>query len=415
MKFLFKLVLAALLALLSAVAVALWMALQAAPLVAHSRDVSTDDVEHARRLIEKNDPRNAAGRGPRSLDLSQHDVDLMLDHAAQRFFKAAARVVLQPGAAVVQVSLPVNAGPLGRWINIDALLRETNALPEVDHLMIGTLPVPAFLADRLLTSLLAYLDASAESRIASDLVRGVSFAQGRMQVVYQWSDDIPKRLLEALLPQPDQERIHAYSDRLVDVAQAMPGGSVSLARLLPPMFELARQRSASGEAALEIRAALIALAFYANGRGLSAIIPAAKSWRQPRLLAVTLNARNDSPLHFLISAALAAEAGSRLSDAIGLYKEVDDSRGGSGFSFNDLAADRAGTRFGELALNAPNKLQAAMVPGLTERDFMPDVADLEESIQAADFKRRFGSTDSPAYQKIMAGIEQRVAASPIFR
>lgn len=415
MKFLFKLVLAALLALLSAVAVALWMALEAAPLVAHSLAVSTDDIEHARRLIEKNDPRDVAGRGPRSLDVSQHDIDLMLDHAARRFFKAAARVVLQPGAAVVQVSVPVNAGPLGRWINIDALLRETNALPEVDHLTIGTLPVPAVLADRLLPSLFAYLDASAESRIASDLVRSVSFAQGRMRVVYEWSDDIPKRLLEALLPQPDQERIHAYSDRLVDVAQAMPGGSVSLARLLPPMFELARQRSASGEAALENRAALIALAFYANGRGLSAIIPAAKSWRQPRLLAVTLNARNDSPLHFLISAALAAEAGSRLSDAIGLYKEVDDSRGGSGFSFNDLAADRAGTRFGELALNAPNKLQAAMVPGLTERDFMPDVADLEESIQAADFKRRFGSTDSPAYQKIMAGIEQRVAASPIFR
>ena len=415
MKFLFKLVLAALLALLSAVAVALWMALEAAPLVAHSLAVSTDDIEHARRLIEKNDPRDVAGRGPRSLDVSQHDIDLMLDHAARRFFKAAARVVLQPGAAVVQVSVPVNAGPLGRWINIDALLRETNALPEVDHLTIGTLPVPAVLADRLLPSLFAYLDASAESRIASDLVRSVSFAQGSMRVVYQWSDDIPKRLLEALLPQPDQERIHAYSDRLVDVAQAMPGGSVSLARLLPPMFELARQRSASGEAALENRAALIALAFYANGRGLSAIIPAAKSWRQPRLLAVTLNSRNDSPLHFLISAALAAEAGSRLSDAIGLYKEVDDSRGGSGFSFNDLAADRAGTRFGELALNAPNKLQAAMVPGLTERDFMPDVADLEESIQAADFKRRFGSTDSPAYQKIMAGIEQRVAASPIFR
>ena len=33
-------------------------------------------------------------------------------------------------------------------------------------------------------------------------------------------------------------------------------------------------------------------------------------------------------------------------DAIGVYKEVRDSRGGSGFSFNDMAANRAGTRFG---------------------------------------------------------------------
>ena len=59
-----------------------------------------------------------------------------------------------------------------------------------------------------------------------------------------------------------------------------------------------------------------------------------------------LQARPAGPRHLLISAARAAEGGGPLSDAIGVYKEVSDSRGGSGFSFNDLAADRAGTRLG---------------------------------------------------------------------
>ena len=49
-----------------------------------------------------------------------------------------------------------------------------------------------------------------------------------------------------------------------------------------------------------------------------------------------LNRRDDFPKHFIISAALAAHAGTPLSDAVGVYKEIADSRGGSGFSFGTL-------------------------------------------------------------------------------
>lgn len=48
---------------------------------------------------------------------------------------------------------------------------------------------------------------------------------------------------------------------------------------------------------------------------------------------------------------LAAYAGTPLADVVGLFKEMEDSRGGSGLSFNDIAADRAGTRMGELAVS----------------------------------------------------------------
>jgi uncharacterized protein YfiM (DUF2279 family) len=133
---------------------------------------------------------------------------------------------------------------------------------------------------------------------------------------------------------------------------------------------------------------------------------------------VTLNGRTDSPQHFTISAALAAHAGSPLADAIGLYKEVDDSRRGSGFSFNDLAADRAGTRFGELATRSPasaRQLQQRAASGLREPDFMPHAADLPEYMPEAEFKRRFGGVGAPAYQGVMDDIERRVAACPLYR
>ena len=415
MKFVLKLFFVATVALLLALPLALWLAVERAPRVTNVTDISSDDVGHAVRWVQQNDPRSAGLVGRRSFVASQHEVDVMLNRAARRYFKASTRVVLGPGSMVVQASVPVSVGPLRAWLNVDTALRESNGLPEVDRLTIGSLPVPAFLTGKLLAALLEHLNASDGSRLASDMARSVTFSQDRIKVVYEWSDHSRARLLAALLPKAEQDRVHAYSDRLVDlVAQADAGRPMSLAGLLPPMFELARQRSVNGDAARENRALLITLTFYANGLGLPAIIPAAKGWQRPRQMTVTLNGRADTPLHFLISAAIAAEAGSRLSDAIGLYKEIDDSRVGSGFSFNDLAADRAGTRFGQLAVSAPAKLQAALVQSRSERDFMPDVADLEESMAQVDFNRRFGGIGSPNYLRVMADIEQRIAARPIF-
>ena len=82
--------------------------------------------------------------------------------------------------------------------------------------------------------------------------------------------------------------------------------------------------------------------------------------RDCRRVELTLNGRHDSAQHFVISAALAAWAGEPVAEAIGLYKELDDARRGSGFSFADLAADRAGTRFGELVAKASARLDEAL-------------------------------------------------------
>jgi uncharacterized protein YfiM (DUF2279 family) len=168
----------------------------------------------------------------------------------------------------------------------------------------------------------------------------------------------------------------------------------------------------------ENRAAIIVLAFYANGKGLAEIVPAARQWPQPFRRRVTLAGRDDFPKHFLISAALAAEAGTPLADAIGVYKEVEDSRGGSGFSFNDVAADRAGARFGEVASNSPERarqLARALAAGVQESDFMPEVADLPEFVQEADFARRYGGIGGSGYNRMMATIEARVASRPLLQ
>lgn len=124
-------------------------------------------------------------------------------------------------------------------------------------------------------------------------------------------------------------------------------------------------------------------------------------------------------MHFLVSAVLAAEGGGRLADAIGIYKEVIDSRDGSGFSFNDIAADRAGTRFGQIAVQDPGRLRAAALQdadaALKEADFMPPVDGLPEFMPQAEFQARYGGIGAAPYRRMMAEIEQRVMSRPLLR
>ena len=416
MMFFVKCLLGTLFVLVLGVVGAVWLAFDDAPLLAPAKAVSVADVERAKRLLDRYDPRKQKGTGPRQIVVPQADLEALLNHAATSLGRGSARLVLQGGSASLQISALIERSPVRSWLNIDAQLRETSGLPRFEALRIGRLPVPGWLADFALEQALARVGAGGPGRLAGEIVQRVRFTPGSLQVAYQWREGLGTELSALLVAPADTQRLRAYAQRLSEVVAKSPAArGISLAQLLPPLLALARERSAAGDAARENRAALIALTFYANGRSLATLTPAARDWPKPASRTVTLAGRDDFPKHFLISATLAAESGSALADAVGLFKEVDDSRGGSGFSFNDIAADRAGTRFGELAVQSPARLQDAMAGGAKEGDFMPDVRDLPEFMPEAEFKRRFGGIGAPAYQKMMSDIEARIAARPLHR
>jgi uncharacterized protein YfiM (DUF2279 family) len=204
---------------------------------------------------------------------------------------------------------------------------------------------------------------------------------------------------------------------LVAVTRSLKAKNISLSELLVPLFTLAAERSTDDNVIAENRAAILLLPLYINGQGMETILPDAKNWPRPAKHGVLLNQRDDFPKHFIVSAALSAKAGGPLSDAVGIYKEIEDSRGGSGFSFNDIAADRAGTRFGEYAANSVSarKLQQQLRAGVSEKDLMPLTEDLPEFMPEAEFIRRYGGVDAAEYNKMMVDIERRIAALPLYR
>ena len=415
MRFLLRALMLLLVALPIAAIALLMVSLQNRPLVSGVAQLTPDDIERAKRVVKTQDPRSAAGSERRTVSIDEEDLALAVNYLVNHFGRGAARVALRPGVATLQASLEVPTNPMGRYLNIDAAFSETRAVPRFDHLKIGGLPVPGFIADHLLREGLQRLTGMDAEPVVTHVVQSARFGDGRLTVTYQWSDEVAALARSVLVPPEDQDRLRAYQERLADVVSGTPQ-SLSLASLMPPLFQLALERGAGGDQVRENRAAIVVLGLYAIGKPLDRFVTAAARWRKPAGRSLTLAGRDDFPKHFLVSAAIAAEAGSPLADAVGVYKEVEDSRGGSGFSFNDIGANRAGTRFGEVASQSPRRareLAKALASGVDESDFMPDVSDLSEFMAEAEFKRRFGGVDSPDYEKMIATIDERINALPL--
>lgn len=399
-----------------ALASTVFLALEAQPRIQRPAVFTPEHVERAKHILAKYDPRKMPHGTLRTIVIHQADIDLAVHYLAHRYGNGAAQVELNSGVLSLQASTRIPR--LGRYINVEAVLAETATLPHFLRLRIGRLPIPAWGAAWLCAWALAQFNAQAPYALTGEMIKHVRMAEGKLTVIYRWQADFPEKLRAAVLPYDEHTRLRAYYEKLGDVVRTWSTKRVSFSEVLPALFALGQERARSGDPVVENRAALLVLTFYVNGHGLAALVPTAQGWPKLPAHTLTLNGREDFTQHFTISATLAALAGGPLADAVGLYKEVDDARFGSGFSFNDIAADRAGTRFGELAAGSKSSaawLQQRLSAGIRELDFMPVTDDLPEFMPEAEFLRRFGGVGAPAYQQIMARIERRIAALALYR
>lgn len=393
------------------------LTLQGQPLVPATANVAPADVARAKQLLRMNDPRRGPAGGLHRLRLSEDELELLLNQLSRHQLAERAPALnlrLLSGRAELQASLALSSWA---WLNLQLGLRENGRQLEVDRLTLGHLPLPAALGRWVYAQSWTRLGQRGELQLARELVQQLSLQPGQISVSYRWQADSYQRLVGSLLDAREQARLQAHAELLARwTRDSARQGVVPLTELLPAAFALARERSANGgDAAAENRAALLSLALYAIGRSPASLLSTVQPWPQTRPLPLSLQGRPDFPQHFIVSAALAAAAGGPLADAIGVYKEQVDARHGSGFSFNDLAADRAGARFGLLAMREPTQLQQRLAGGVREHELLPDLSDLPEYLSEAEFRRRYGAVDAPAYRRMMAAIEARLDGIALLR
>ena len=134
---------------------------------------------------------------------------------------------------------------------------------------------------------------------------------------------------------------------------------------------------------------------------------------------MSLRGRTDWTKHFWVSACLTLLSEDVVSLAVGLLKEeLDAGRGGSGFSFGDLLADRTGTMFGLCATDDPamaRAMQDRIARGFDVDAFFPVANDLPEGLTDAQLKSRYGGVNGEGYNRLLQEIDRRIAACAAYR
>ncbi len=404
-----------LLSLLAVLAVA-WFALSDAPLVAQPVQLSHEDIARARNILRQNDPRNIPPGNQHSIEISAKDLNLAADYLLQQLARGSAKLAITTDRLHVQASLHIPRVPWRNVVNVDSTIQTRDGHPQITALKLGALTIPDRLANLAARQLFDYLYARAQLDANTDPIRQLQLLPERLRLTYQWDPALLDKARDTLMSGSDLEALRVYHDRLIDLQASGVGTKGPLLDLLQPMFATALERSRDRDPIEENTALLTVLGTWAGGQNINRLVPG--STHRPRAFRLKIQRRTDFGQHFLTSAALAARGDSALSDAVGLFKEISDTDHGSGFSFTDIAADRAGTRFGELATRSQDdarRLQQRMAAGVVEGDIMPPARDLPENMRSDAFKQRFGYVGSPAYRQLMDEIEQRVNGCSLYQ
>lgn len=121
--------------------------------------------------------------------------------------------------------------------------------------------------------------------------------------------------------------------------------------------------------------------------------------------------RDDLVKHFAVSAHLAAALSPEAANTLGLAKEVSDASGGSGFSFVDLSADRAGVELAKQLLSGRLRLEK-LAEQFQVNHFLPSVADLDEGLPMSEVEQRYGGLTDIRFKRRIAQIDDRIRQLP---
>ncbi|MFA5984925.1 MAG: hypothetical protein WC782_12990 [Methylococcaceae bacterium] len=382
--------------------------------------LSHEDIMRARKILHEGSKTKPDEIG--TLVLNKEDINLAANYLLNRYSKSAVNIRLRQNSLRFMVTATLPDNFIGKYVNVTFKFSnedDNSTLPVISKFKAGKLLLPsklvAFVIDRFVqqSSLNQYV------LLASRYIKTIDIRPEQVTVVYHSN---PETLIQAknlLAHGSDNQAMNVYQLKLAAIlSQHDPSWRLSLAELLKPLFQLAYQRSTSLNAIEENRLVIFAVNEYVNQQetkkflGTQDIRPIAGK-QYPTFL----YKRIDLAKHFIGSAAITASVNGQVSKAIGEEKELSDAIDGSGFSFIDLAADKAGTRFGELATLSPQSarnMQLAMSQIKDYADFMPDPRDLPEHMNEAEFKYRYGSTNSPTYHALVKQIESRINAMPLY-
>jgi hypothetical protein len=363
------------------------------------------------------------------------DINGLMAFIIRRFPQLTGRTNISRFGLESAVSIYFPENPFGDYINLSFGLPPTSRGIVLSHATIGAISIPGETALTLVRLTLNLVVGSNLSESIFNSVQSIDIDNKEITLRYRPIPDLKlkfeslkervKAARDEFVLVTDPAVVGIYYERLCRIGHDLKGlPKVSFSIYLTEGFTLAAKRTAFGYKAIdENRATLMALAIYLGSTKFDSFIGISREGelakcrlRQP---VADLANREDLRLHFIYSAALKVLSDSGSSFAIGEMKEMLDSvRGGSGFSFADLAADRAGIRLAEFALDSQAsaiRLQEMVQQLESESTFFPMISDLTEGISQHRFENELGGIKGQYYAENLAKIMDRIADLPLYR
>ena len=405
----------------------LYLAIDTSPKVENVVELKHENVRRIKHLIKQNNPLRLRRSHVKLATLKEQDINLMLAYGASTLGRSAAKVVLKEDRADLAFSYQIPNMPFNWYVNAAIDLGVTDKQLLIENFTLGRLSLPGWLSNIVKDFTHTYLSKNVqEYNDAIKSIKRIKLSPDSVVVLYEWNPALIKQIQARgegmLFSQSELERLVVYHNQLAKLTRQMRSHRVSLSNVLQPMFAQALERSNAGHSAVEEnRALLLSLGIYAKGVNLARVLTKRNGLKLEHTYGIrlALNKRRDLMQHFLVSASLTVSGGNGVADALGLAKEISDSMGGSGFSFADLLADKAGVRFAQYAIKdeeSANKLQMFMAQeGLIEAHYMPTIIHLPEGLNEREFKRRYQEVGSGEYNKIDSEIQRRIDACALYR
>mgnify|MGYP001815583013 CR=1 FL=1 len=372
--------------------------------------------------------------------------DIATDAAADGTFTASEAEVnavlaaagrLVPGTAGTarihpdRVELRLTARPLARaqlWLNAQVTVAASEDGLEIEEARLGRLPLPSSL---VLPAVARVLDAYLGDGLGEYALEGIGAVRTEppdVTVVLEFGGDaqlslferLRDRLRESAAGPTNTDRVwtHLWYLGHEGDARDLPRGGSALPYLQQVLTKPDEIIDAPPED--EMKAAIFALALYCGdpqfGVAIGVSLNAHRRGAGNHCARTTLGGRRDLRQHFVLSAGIQAATGGSTVLGVGELKELlDSTAGGSGFSFDDMAANLAGARFAAALMAAPREDWAAMAARLTEEaDIFPSLEGLPRGLSETEFRARYGAVDSPEYAAVLEEITRRIDALPFY-
>lgn len=310
-----------------------------------------------------------------------------------------------------------------RYLNLTCLISQTSQVAELHDCKVGYLPIPGSLVEWLGGRILSMVLGEDFASTANELLANIEYDNNGIKLHAKKSTFLKEQVnasmgklgdLASTYQQNatiDKAVIQRYLDELDKVK------SEELASYIGALFSLAQRRSEKNNAIEENTAIIWALAIRFGDYQFASLMKLKPN--TSNLDIPTTRGRVDLTQHFIYSAILQQLGDLEIALAIGEAKELLDSlAGGSGFSFSDLAADKAGLNFSDfITSNETNAVKAQqLLANITNEDeYFPFVHDLPDGFRDVDYERVLGSINSKNYISVENEIDQRLYQLPLYK